>query len=167
VIHRRAASAPSVHHAPKNVHFPSSAEGGLTTVRMFNRSARPRSLSLGSRFAAGEETETETEGTEGEGWSNGGPATGWGTLGGFGGWGYTGGGGRAKAYPAPVVRGGGGAGEKDVDGLDEVNIQVDDEASSHIPRLGAQHGDANVYFESLGFVRDGQSFPCFFLWNVK
>lgn len=39
------------------MHFPSQEEGGLATIRVFNRSARPASLSR-----LGEETETDTEG---------------------------------------------------------------------------------------------------------
>ena len=76
-LHQRASSAPCIpilqpppqsgptsssppcihHHVHKNVHFPSQEEGGLATVRLFNRSARPASLGR-----LGEETDTETEG---------------------------------------------------------------------------------------------------------
>ncbi|KAF9449712.1 carbohydrate-binding module family 21 protein [Macrolepiota fuliginosa MF-IS2] len=60
--HLRARSAPSTpsieHPVPKNVHFPTNEEGGLATVRVFNRSAKPASLSR----PPGDETETETEG---------------------------------------------------------------------------------------------------------
>jgi hypothetical protein len=144
------------HHAhagvAKNVHFPSSEEGGLATVRVFNRSARPASLSLGAR-PAGEETETETEGTgtEGEGWGGGLRWGGWGS---------------GKGHFFPRVGAAGGTGlrrENSVNSKAEVekdseDVLVDDEKSSYIPRVGAHLGDANVYLESLGFVEDGLSF---------
>ena len=74
--HQRAASAPSTPNlnfsAPpsptspttppptaKTVHFPSQEEGGLATVKLFNRSAKPASV---SRVGDDTETETETEG---------------------------------------------------------------------------------------------------------
>lgn len=80
--HLRALSAPSTPHTdllnspspspspassplatpatPKYVHFPSQEDGGLETVRIFSRSARPASLSVN-----GDDTETETEGEGG------------------------------------------------------------------------------------------------------
>lgn len=60
--HLRAQSAPSTpnigHPVHKNVHFPADGEGGLATIRVFNRSAKPASLSR----SGGDDTETETEG---------------------------------------------------------------------------------------------------------
>lgn len=126
-------------------------------MRVFNRSARPASLSLGAR-PAGEETETETEGTgtEGEGWGGG---MRWG-----GGWGS------GKGHFFPRVGTAGGTGLRRENSLnskaevekDSEDVVVDDEKSSYIPRVGAHLGDANVYLESLGFVGDGLS--CFFSW---
>ena len=49
-------SAPSTPFLSKNVHFPEKKEGGLESVRVFNRKAKPASLSTG-----GDDTETETE----------------------------------------------------------------------------------------------------------
>ena len=154
-------------HAPaphKNVHFPSSEEGGLATVRVFNRSARPASLSLPAGARLGEETETETEGTgtEGEGWGGVMRWRGFGT---------------GKGHFFPRVNGHGPAGGASasaggkpevppVEKEEEGDVQIDDEKSSYIPRIDAHLGDANVYLESLGFVRDGLSFfsyPIFFL----
>ncbi|KZT02051.1 carbohydrate-binding module family 21 protein [Laetiporus sulphureus 93-53] len=54
--HLRAQSAPSTPAGPKNVHF-AEKDAGLETVRVFNRSGKPASLSK----PPGEETETETE----------------------------------------------------------------------------------------------------------
>ena len=121
-------------------------------MRVFNRSARPASLSLGAR-PAGEETETETEGTgtEGEGW--GGRMR-------WGGWGS------GKGHLFPRV-GGANVNSKAAE-VGDVDVQVDDEKTSYIPRVGAHLGDANVYLESLGFVRDGLSlsFLFSFLFNA-
>jgi hypothetical protein len=58
-MHLRARSAPSTPDAnlhPKNVHF--AEKDGLATVRVFNRSGRPASL---SRPPSADDTETETE----------------------------------------------------------------------------------------------------------
>ena len=61
-VHLRARSAPSTPHdeisvcTPKNVHF--AEKDGLATVRVFNRSAKPASL---SHPTAGDDTETETD----------------------------------------------------------------------------------------------------------
>ena len=58
-LHLRACSAPAtpvLEHTPKNVRFPTDE---LATVRTFSRSAKPASLLA---RAAGDETETETEG---------------------------------------------------------------------------------------------------------
>ena len=52
--HLRAQSAPSTPNVHKNVHF---AESGLESVRLFNRSGKPMSVSK----PPGDETETETE----------------------------------------------------------------------------------------------------------
>ncbi|KAF9469496.1 hypothetical protein BDZ94DRAFT_1327762 [Collybia nuda] len=45
----------------KNVHFPSKEQGGLETVHVFSRSARPASLSLSFPLAEDTETDTETD----------------------------------------------------------------------------------------------------------
>jgi len=55
-LHLRVQSAPSTPFLSKNVHFPEKKEGGLENVRVFNRKAKPASLSAG-----GDDTETETE----------------------------------------------------------------------------------------------------------
>ncbi|KAH6911016.1 hypothetical protein BKA70DRAFT_1423771 [Coprinopsis sp. MPI-PUGE-AT-0042] len=60
-------TAPSTPSAPKAVHFPSTEEGGLTTVRVFKRTAKPVNLLLPGA-SGGEETETETDG---EGYNSG------------------------------------------------------------------------------------------------
>ncbi|CDO74423.1 Carbohydrate-Binding Module Family 21 protein [Trametes cinnabarina] len=56
VKHMRAQSAPSTPSIIKNVHF-ADKDSGLETVRVYNRSGKPASLSK----PPGEETETETE----------------------------------------------------------------------------------------------------------
>ncbi|OBZ68387.1 hypothetical protein A0H81_11507 [Grifola frondosa] len=56
IKHLRAQSAPSTPSGPKNVHF-AEKDSGLETVRVFNRSGKPASLSKPS----GDDTETETE----------------------------------------------------------------------------------------------------------
>ncbi|KAI8981346.1 hypothetical protein BD414DRAFT_387468, partial [Trametes punicea] len=56
VKHMRAQSAPSTPSVSKNVHF-ADKDSGLETVRVYNRSGKPASLSK----PPGEETETETE----------------------------------------------------------------------------------------------------------
>ena len=110
-------------------------------MRVFHRSGRPASLSLGAR-PAGEETETETEGTgtESEGWMR------------WGGWGS----GKGHWFPRVGVN----LNYSKAEGSD-VDVQIDDEKSSYIPRVGAHLGDANVYLESLGFVGDRLSFFSF------
>jgi hypothetical protein len=55
-------------------------------------------------------------------------------------------------------------GGKDSAEEEGADVQVDDEKSSYIPRVGAHLGDANVYLESLGFVRDGLSFSFFLIF---
>ncbi|TFK32114.1 hypothetical protein BDQ12DRAFT_728944 [Crucibulum laeve] len=128
---------------PKNVHFPSQ-DKELQTVKWFNRSAKPASL---SKPPGEPETETETEGEGGFG----------GSLAGAGGskWG-AGGYIRGSAYPFPrfsaagasgMVGGaqgtaqGAGAGKK---------FELDQERTSAIPaRNPPQY--ANVHLESLDF----------------
>ncbi|KAI0370461.1 hypothetical protein BV20DRAFT_979604 [Pilatotrama ljubarskyi] len=56
VKHLRAQSAPSTPNVIKNVHF-AEKDSGLETVRVYNRTGKPASLSK----PPGEETETETE----------------------------------------------------------------------------------------------------------
>ncbi|KAI0756242.1 hypothetical protein C8Q80DRAFT_1264325 [Daedaleopsis nitida] len=56
IKHLRAQSAPSTPNSNKNVHF-AEKDSGLETIRVYNRSGKPASLSK----PAGEETETETE----------------------------------------------------------------------------------------------------------
>ncbi|PPQ96200.1 hypothetical protein CVT26_005511 [Gymnopilus dilepis] len=155
---------------PKNVHFPSQEET-LATVKIFNRSARPASLSL-SRV--GEDTETETEGeTSGTGGSG---------LGKWG-WGwnaYSGSGfGRypsasaslssssQQGYPFPKVAKTPvpSTQEKDSDTEDRVVVEkewyydIDPDHSSDVPMRGAERADGNIYLESVGFVRADSSSP--------
>ncbi|RPD64597.1 hypothetical protein L227DRAFT_261642 [Lentinus tigrinus ALCF2SS1-6] len=56
IKHVRAQSAPSTPSSNKNVHF-AEKDSGLETIRVFNRSGKPASLSK----PPGDETETETE----------------------------------------------------------------------------------------------------------
>ncbi len=127
----------------KNVHFPSQEEGGLATVRVFNRSAKPASLSR-----LGEETETETEGES--------SATGWGAPR-ANSWGprtattrarpsYNFPSGAAPARHSPLAH-----------EIEKV-LAVDIANSSPIPARGAEKGDGNVYLESIGFLRQGASY---------
>lgn len=131
-------SSPSSPHSPsfhvsKNVHFPAQ-ESGLATVRLFNRSARPASLSR-----LGEETETETEGES---------STGWGGK-------YVPG----STFPFPRV-----PKEKEKERNSPLNPQqqqqqqkkvsydIDWSQSSIIPRKTLDLATENVYFESLQLV---------------
>ncbi|KAF8185743.1 hypothetical protein BJ912DRAFT_1144249 [Pholiota molesta] len=151
----------------KNVHFPSQEEGGLATVRVFSRSARPAALSR-----LGEETETETEG-EGSAREFG---FGWGT------WGASVNANAklnlkvnwnadkarsAAGYPFPrlpaqsVGGGGGGGGRGSPLGKEgEGVLEVDAKGSTPVPARGVQPGVGNVFLESVGFVRDdGEKTP--------
>ncbi|KAF8195041.1 putative phosphatase regulatory subunit-domain-containing protein [Pholiota molesta] len=139
----------------KNVHFPSQEEGGLATVRVFSRSARPAALSR-----LGEETETETEGE--------GSAREFGReWGGFGlGWGVKMNNVRSAAgYPFPRLPaqsgGGGGGGRGSPLGKEgEGMLEVDAAGSTPVPARGVQTGAGNVFLESVGFVReDGEKTP--------
>ncbi|KAF8816155.1 hypothetical protein BYT27DRAFT_7333532 [Phlegmacium glaucopus] len=132
------------HHTPKNVHFPSQEEGGLATIRVFNRSARPASLSR-----LGEETETETEG-EGSGAGGGNIVwTGWSG-------GYVGG----STYPFPRVAPSSGEKEKksplnpssSAQRQKPIPYEIDWSHSSLIPRKNINLGNENVFFESLKVV---------------
>jgi hypothetical protein len=141
-------------HVCKNVHFPSQEEGGLATVRVFNRSAKPASLSR-----LGEETETETEG---EGSSSGT------TLYGNGGWaGWSGKYVNGSTFPFPRV-----PQEKEREKKSPLNpssstyqkrssqFEIDWSQSSPIPRNHAC--EENVSFDSLQVIQgvdDGISTP--------
>lgn len=131
----------------KNVHFPSQEEGGLATVRVFNRSAKPASLSR-----LGEETETETEGeSSATGW--GGPrANSWGPRTAS-----------TRAYPRPsynfpVLSAAAPARHSPLAHDSEKVLSVDIANSSPVPARGAEKGDGNVYLESMGFLRQSMSF---------
>ncbi|KAH9486053.1 hypothetical protein JR316_0000117 [Psilocybe cubensis] len=164
-------------HTPKNVHFPSQ-DTDIATVKIFNRSARPASLSLTGR-ESGNESQTETE-TEGEGSGSGYGGFGVNRWGGWGsGWGRSGGGGAGgtSGYPFPKV----GPVRRSHSPLsngtfddDSTNngtsakeyYDVDEDRCSYIPMqdgssVGAEGvagnghrvGEGHVYVESVGFVR--------------
>ena len=134
-------SPPLHHHVPKNVHFPSQEEGGLATVRIFNRSARPASLSL-----LGEETETETDGEVSSS----------GLYRGNGGWpGWSGKFVGGSTFPFPRVP----ANPEKKSPLNpskqkRIHYNIDWSVSSVIPRKNVDRGTENVFLESL-LVVDG------------
>ena len=145
------------HHPPKNVHFPSQEEGGLATIRVFNKSARPASLSR-----LGEETETETEG-EGSGAGGGGGLYG---SGGWAGWSgkYVGG----STYPFPRVAATAANSEKKSplnpsvqQRQERIPYDIDWSQSSIIPRKNVHE---NVFFESLQVVDSGSSY--IYIYNI-
>ena len=148
-------SSPVHHHVHKNVHFPSQEEGGLATIRVFNRSARPASLSR-----LGEETETDTDGE----------ASGTGSLygnGGWPGWGgkYVGG----STFPFPRVPAANAAEKKsplNPSKQKRIQYNIDWSVSSVIPRKNVDRRIENVFFESLQIVHgdDGMRFPPFVLF---
>jgi len=124
----------------KNVHFASQEQGGLATVRLYNRSAKPASL-----LRIGDETETETEG-ESSSAPTGFFASIWNT-------------GRASAYPFPTSSAAGpvpklaaGTGAPQ-----ELIFEIDMKNSTPLPARGAERAEGNVYFESLGFLTDAGS----------
>ena len=104
------------------MHFPSQEEGGLATVRLFKRSARPAALSK----PEGEETETETEGegSAGGNWRS-----------------YN----RTHPFPrsSPSPLAGGGAGGN------SLKFEIDSTLSSPVP--SPSPGSGNIHFESLLF----------------
>ena len=150
-------SSPSFHHVSKNVHFPSQEEGGLATIRVFNRSARPASL---SRLY--EETETDTDGEASSGGLYGnGNWPGWSGK-------YVGG----STFPFPRVSGAtatatANAAEKksQPNPAKQKGIQfnIDWSVSSIIPRKNVDRRVENVFFETLQVeqVDDGLQFSFF------
>ncbi|PPR06251.1 hypothetical protein CVT24_000923 [Panaeolus cyanescens] len=169
--HQRAASAPSTPHfttvsipsstnssatsseagspphsplpTPKVVHFPSSEEGGLATIKLFNRTGKPASLSRNV-----DETETETEGES--------SASGIGPMGAFGmrgGWGSIGAR-QSRGYPFPKVPSSPKSPLRETTYEFVTQYTVDATRSDVIPRLGAERGEGNVYIESLGFATE-------------
>lgn len=153
-------SSPLQHHTPKNVHFPSQEEGGLATIRLFNRSARPASLSR-----LGEETETETEG-EGSSAANNGLYPGGGWAAGWSGK-YVGG----STYPFPRVPTTDPASDKDKKSplnpstqrqKQQIPHDIDWSQSSTIPRKNLDLANENLFFESLKVVEPGSSLSFFF-----
>ena len=137
-------SSSSHQHVPKNVHFPSQ-EGGLATVLVFKKSARPASLSR-----LGEETETDTDGDA--------SSTGYGD-GGWPGWSgkYVGG----STFPFPRVP----ANVEKKSPLNpskqkKIQYNIDWSASSVIPRKNVDRKHENIFFESLQVVDgvDGMDF---------
>ncbi|KAF9528179.1 hypothetical protein CPB83DRAFT_894656 [Crepidotus variabilis] len=136
----------------KNVHFPSQEEGGLTTVKLFNRTAKPASL-----LRIGDETETETEGEN----SSAPTGFGWGAAGRWGGYAAVAGRGSASPFPKVSVPSPMGTNkvvlgdvkeEAKETNAEEIRFEIDMNNSSPIPARGAERAEGNVYFESLGFV---------------
>ena len=147
------ASSSSLHnHVHKNVHFPSQEEGGLATIRLFSRTARPASLSR-----LGEETETDTDGEA--------SSTGYGN-GSWPGWSgkYVGG----STFPFPRVP----ANAEKKSPLNpskqkKIQYSIDWSASSVIPRKNVNRGNENIFFESLHVVDgddDGMGFEFFLFY---
>lgn len=140
-------SSPSLpNHVPKNVHFPSQEEGGLATIRVFNRSARPASLSR-----LGEDTETETEGEA--------SSTGLYGNGGWPGWSgkYVGG----STFPFPRVA------EKksplnSSSTQKRIQYSVDWSVSSVIPRKNVDRRNENVFFDTLQVAHTNHGMPFVF-----
>ena len=133
-------SSPSFHHhVSKNVHFPSQEEGGLATIRVFNRSARPASLSR-----LGEETETDTTDNEASSGGNGG-WPGWSGK-------YVGG----STFPFPRVAAAANAEKKSpLNPAKQKGIQynIDWSVSSIIPRKNIDRRIENVFLDTLQVVQ--------------
>ena len=134
-------SSPSLQ---KNVHFPSQEEGGLTTVRVYKRSAKPASL-----LRKGDETETETEGESSSAPNGFNLPFVWGSR-----WNQTSNA-RAPGYPFPKF--GGSPVPKKPSPLAEHDdgaerFEIDMKNSSPIPARGAERTADNVHFETLGFI---------------
>ena len=143
-----ASSSSLHHHVHKNVHFPSQ-EGGLATIRVFNRTARPASLSL-----LGEETETDTDGeASGTGWYGN---EGWPRGSGK----YVGG----STFPFPRVP----ANAEKKSPLNpskqkRIQYSIDWSASSVIPRKNMNRGNEIIFLESLQVVDGGDGMGFKFL----
>lgn len=122
--------SPSSHHPHKNVHFPSQEQGGLATICVFNRSARPASLSR-----LGEETETETEG---EGSTSSGKYV------------------QGSTYPFPRVGTPSGPEKSPLNPFSSKRIpyEIDWSQSSSIPRKNLDLANENVFIQSVQFVPD-------------
>ena len=163
--HQRASSAPCSplfvspspsslhHHVHKNVHFPSQEEGGLATIRVFNRSARPASLSR-----LGEETETDTDGeASGTGLYGNGGWPGWSGK-------YVGG----STFPFPRFTTANAEKKSPLNPAKQKGIQynIDWSVSSVIPRKNVDRRNENVFFESLQVVHGdhGMRFPFFLFY---
>ena len=145
-----ASSSSLHHHVHKNVHFPSQEEGGLATIRVFNRTARPASL---SRLCEDTETDTDGEVSNTESYRNGG-WPGWSGK-------YVGG----STFPFPRVPA--NAEKKSpLNPSNQKKIQkysIDWSASSVIPRKNVNRGNENIFFESLQVVDGGDGMGFEFL----
>ena len=140
--------SPSLPHQ-KNVHFPSQEEGGLATVRVYKRSAKPASL-----LRKGDETETETEGESSSAPNAFNLPFVWGSR-----WNHTANS-RTSAFPFPKF----GAGpvpkkhsplaDHDDRAKAQTTFEIDMSNSSPIPARGADRAEGNLFFESLGFTCD-------------
>ena len=147
------------HHVHKNVHvhFPSQEEGGLATIRVFSRTARPASLSQ-----LGEETETDTDGDS--------SSTG---LYGNGGW-PRGSGKYVDGSTFPFPRLPANAEKKsplNPSKLKKIQYSIDWSASSVIPRENVNRGNEIIFFESLQVVDGengmGSAFLLFYLFPAN
>jgi hypothetical protein len=140
-------SSPS--YVPKNVHFPSQEEGGLATIRVFNRSARPASLSR-----LGEETE-ETD-TDGEASSGGWP--GWSGK-------FVGG----STFPFPRVPAANSDKKSPLNPSKQKGIQynINWSASSIIPRKNVDRRIENVFLDTLQVVHGDNGMSRFFFLKKK
>lgn len=161
--HQRACSAPAIPNleppsspsslspSQKNVRFPSQ-EGGLATVRVYKRSAKPASL-----LRKGDETETETEGESCYAPNRLDLPFVWGSR-----WNHTGSSARTSAYPfpkfapGPIPKNPRPSADRTVTSLFEIDVKN----SSPIPARGPDRAKGNVFFESLGFIRDPGTGPC-------
>lgn len=109
------------------MHFPSQEEGGLATVRLFKRSAKPAALSK----PEGEETETETEGE-----SSAVGASGWRSYNNNkGGYPFP----RSSSSPSPLA----------TSGLGTTTFEIDTKNSSPVPSPSSSGN--NIHLESLVF----------------
>ena len=136
------------------MHFPSQEEGGLATIRVFNRSARPTSLSQ-----LGEETETETEGEASSGGYGNGGWPGWSGK-------FVGG----STFPFPRVPAANGADKKsplNPSKPKRIQYNIDWSVSSAIPRKNVDRTNENVFFDSLHVfhVDNGIVISLFFLFS--
>jgi hypothetical protein len=142
-------SPTSAHPPQKNVHFPSQEEGGLTTVRVYKRSAKPASL-----LRKGDETETETEGESSSAPNGFNLPFVWGSR-----WNQTSNA-RTPGYPfpkfgaSPVPKKPSPLADRDDGTKEDTRFEIDMKNSSPIPARGAERTEGNIFFETLGFVCD-------------